>query len=86
MQDGSGNLITQYTYNAAGQLVGSLDGNGQMMSYTYDGDGNVAQILTKAANGSVTSQLNYTYNADGQPITARSLEGPGRTPTTRWGS
>jgi len=75
IEDGSGNLITQYSYNALGELVGSLDGNGQTTSYTYDADGNVTQILTKAADGTVTSQLNYTYNADGHPIAATSLDG-----------
>jgi RHS repeat-associated protein len=75
LKDGSGNPITQYTYNALGQLVGSHDGNGQTTSYQYDADGNVTQILIKAANGTVTSQLNYTYDADGQPVTATSLDG-----------
>ncbi len=71
-----GNLITRYTYNANGQLAGSLDGNGQTTSYLYDGDGNVTRILTKAADGTtITSQLDYTYDADGHPVTATSLDG-----------
>jgi RHS repeat-associated protein len=75
LEDGAGNLITQYTYNAVGQLTGSLDGNGQTTSYAYDADGNVTQILTQAADGTVTSDLTYTYDADGRPVTATSLDG-----------
>ena len=75
LQDGAGNLITQYTYNSQGQLTGSLDGNGQTTSYTYDSNCNLTQIQTQAADGTITSQLNYTYDADGRPVTATSLDG-----------
>ena len=75
LTDGSGNLITQYTYNIAGQLSSTVDGNGQITNYTYDANGNVTQIQTKTAAGTVTSQLNYTYDAAGHPVTATSLDG-----------
>ena len=75
LTDGSGSLITQYAYNSLGQLIGSLDGNGQTTSYSYDADGDVTQILVKDASGNVTGDLTYTYDADGRPITATSLDG-----------
>ena len=70
LTDGSGALITKYIYNSTGKLVSTDDGNGAVTNYTYDALGNVTEIQTLAANGSVTSQFNYTYDADGQPIIA----------------
>ena len=75
LTDGSGSLLVQYTYNAAGQLTGAAMGNGATTGYAYDALGNVIQIQTKAADGSVTSQLGYTYDTDSRPVTVTSLDG-----------
>lgn len=75
LTDGSGSLITRYTYDASGALIRTDNGNGASTTYTYDVLGNVTQIQTRAADNSVTSQLNYTYDADSHPTTATSLDG-----------
>ncbi len=75
IQDGNGNLIESYGYDADGRLVQTNMGNGASTSYSYDSLGNAAQILTRAANGSVTSDLTYTYDAESRPTTATSLDG-----------
>jgi RHS repeat-associated protein len=75
LKDGAGNLITQYSYNTLGQLAGSRDGNGQSTNYQYDGNGNLTQILIKAADETIISELNYSYDADGRPVTVTSLDG-----------
>jgi RHS repeat-associated protein len=75
LRDGAGNLITKYDYDALDQLVDRLDGNGQTTSYEYDGDGNVIQIVTRGADGTPTSTLNYTYNVDGRPNNVISQNG-----------
>ena len=75
LSDGNGNLLVSYTYNAAGQLTVANMGNGASTSYSYDGLGNVTQIQTEAADGSVTSQLNYTYDVNSRPVTVTSLDG-----------
>ncbi len=75
LTDGSGNLLVRYSYDAAGQLTGANMGNGASTFYSYDALGNVTEIQTKAADGSVTSQLDYTYNAGSQPVTETSLDG-----------
>ena len=75
LTDGSGALLVQYSYNAAGQLTGANMGNGASTVYNYDFKGNVASIVTYAANHSITSSLTYSYNADGQPVSVTSLDG-----------
>ncbi len=75
MTEGSGALLARYTYDAAGQLARTDNGNGASTLYTYDSLGNVTQIETVAADGSLTSQLDYTYDVDSRPITATSLDG-----------
>ena len=75
LSDGNGNLLVDYTYNAPGQFVSTAMGNGATTSYSYDATGNVTQIQTKTADGSVTSQLDYTYDADARPVTVTSLDG-----------
>jgi RHS repeat-associated protein len=75
LSDGSGNLIVAYSYNSVGELDGANMGNGASTSYAYDAKGDVTQIVTKAADGSVTSDLDYTYDSDGNPITVASQDG-----------
>jgi RHS repeat-associated protein len=75
LTDGSGNLLVDYTYNGTGQLIAANMGNGASTSYSYGSLGNVTQIQTLASDGSVTGQLDYTYNSDSQPIKVTSLDG-----------
>ena len=75
LTDGTGALITSYSYNSLGELTGALDGNGQTTAYQYDANGDVTQILVKDATGKTTSELDYSYDADGRPVSVKSLDG-----------
>ena len=67
LTDGSGNLIVQYTYDAAGNLIQKDKGNGTRTVYTYDGDGDVLSITNYAPDHvTINSFDDYTYDALGQ--------------------
>ena len=57
LTDGSGNLIVQYTYDAAGNLIQKDMGNGTRTVYTYDGDGDVLSITNYARTRSRHGQF-----------------------------
>ena len=60
MTDGNGNLIVQYTYDAAGNLIQKDMGNGTSTSYTYDADGDVLvdhQLCSDTQSRSIPSTL-----------------------------
>ena len=75
LRDGSGNLQASYTYNVANELVSAEMGNGTSTTYSYDAAGNVTQILDYAADGSVTGNFTYTYDAYSRPIVVATLDG-----------
>ena len=85
LTDGSGNLIVQYTYDAAGNLIQKDNGNGTFTIYTYDGDADVLSITNYApstgstsyvpANSTVNSFDDYTYDALGNVLTDTSQDG-----------
>ena len=82
LTDGSGNLIVQYTYDAAGNLIQKDNGNGTFTIYTYDGDGDVLSITNYArpparatiANASTRSTTTPTI-ALGNVLTDTSQDG-----------
>jgi RHS repeat-associated protein len=85
LTDGNGNLIVQYLYDNAGNLVQQNSGKGTFTVYTYDGDGEVLSITHYApstgstsyvaANGAINSFDNYTYDALGNVLTDTSQDG-----------
>ncbi|MFI5458474.1 MAG: SdrD B-like domain-containing protein [Isosphaerales bacterium] len=76
LTDGSGNLIVQYTYDAAGNLIQKDMGNGTRTAYTYNGDGNVLSITNYALDHvTVNSFDDYTYNALGNVLTDTNQDG-----------
>ena len=85
MTDGNGNLIVQYIYDTAGNLMQKNNGNGTFTVYTYDGDGDVLSITNYApstgstsydpANSTVNSFDNYTYDALGNVLTDTNQDG-----------
>ena len=76
MTDGSGNLIVQYTYDAAGNLIQKDMGNGTCTIYTYDGDGDVLSITNYATDHkTVNSFDDYTYDALGNVLTDTNQDG-----------
>ncbi|MGO4703065.1 hypothetical protein [Dyella sp. 2RAB6] len=58
------NPTTQYSYDANGNLLQSIDANGAATQYSYDADGNLLSVVD--ATGHTVS---YTYNADGKVLT-----------------
>ena len=82
LRDGSGNLLVSYTYNAANKLVSAEMGNGTSTTYSYDAAGNVTQILDHAADGSVTANFTYTYDAVRGLSSSRPSMAPGHTDIT----
>ena len=62
----------QYDYDAAGELVQSIDGDGRAITYSYDGIGRetgenwYASVNSSGVpQGSATETISYTYNAAG---------------------
>ena len=76
LTDGSGNLIVQYTYNAAGNLIQKDMGNGTRTVYTYDPDGNVLSIVNLAPDHTAVNSFDdYTYDALGNILTDTNQDG-----------
>ncbi len=85
LTDVDDNLIVQYTYDAAGNLIQQDNGNGTFTVYTYDGDGDVLSITNYApstggdkyvpANSTVNSFDDYTYDAFGNVLTDTNQDG-----------
>ncbi len=85
LTDGSGNLIVQYTYDAAGNLIQKDNGNGTFTIYTYDGDGDVLSITNYApsagstsyvaANSTINSFDDYTYDPLGNVLSDTNQDG-----------
>ena len=66
LTDGSGNLIVSYAYNVMGELTEENQGDGTYSTYKYDADGDLVDLTNYAADGSVDSSFQYTYNVLGQ--------------------
>jgi YD repeat-containing protein len=75
LTDGSGALIVAYTYDANGLVVRQDAGNGTSTTYAYDGNGNCLSIVNYAPGGTVSSRLDYTYDAEGRPVSQTLASG-----------
>jgi RHS repeat-associated protein len=76
LTDGQGDLIVQYTYNAADRLIQKDLGNGTRTAYQYDAGGNVLSIVNYAPDHvTVNSSDVYTYDGLGHVLTDTSLDG-----------
>ena len=62
--------ITTYEFNDLGQLINVTDEAGFLLSYTYDGDGNVASFTD--LNGNTTT---YTYDGMGNMLSTTDPNG-----------
>jgi RHS repeat-associated protein len=75
LTDGGGNLITQYTYDAVGQIVRNNDGNGTYTTYEYDASGRLLKLINFAADNSILSSFEYTYDSLGRRTSMTTLDG-----------
>jgi RHS repeat-associated protein len=73
--DAQGNSIATYTYDADGNLIKQVNGNGTYTTYQYDQAGQVTQLTNYAADNSINSSFNYTYNSLGEQTSEATLDG-----------
>jgi YD repeat-containing protein len=55
-------VLVSYTYDAAGKPTGTQLGNGDQILNTYNSEGNVSSIISYNAAGTITSQIQYTWD------------------------
>ncbi len=75
LTDSDGNLIANYTYDDAGNLIRQDNGNGTYTTTSYDPDGDVLSIVNYAPDGTINSRFDYTYDALGRVATMTTLAG-----------
>ena len=73
--DGSGSLIVEYGYDAAGQIIEEHRGNNTSTTYAYAPTGAVQSIVHIGSNDNVLSRFDYAYNANGNRISESSSKG-----------
>jgi RHS repeat-associated protein len=61
------NLVTSYTYNAAGQVTSMTDPNGNETAWTYDAFGRITRI-THAVGTPLQASEEYTYDGAGNVL------------------
>ena len=66
---------TAYQYDNDNNLTLQTNPNGTSLSMSYDADGNLTGELWYASNGTETNSLNYTYDGDGNNLTASNDAG-----------
>src|SRR5205823_307030 len=75
LEDGAGNAIVSYTYDAAGRVIRKDMGNGTYTTYAYDLAGNLLHLINFAPDKSVNSRFDYTYDNLGFRIGMTTLDG-----------
>jgi RHS repeat-associated protein len=75
LRDGSSNLIVQYHYDAVGRVDQETRGNGTATGYDYYDDGQIRTITNYAPDGSIQSQLTYTYDSLGRRTSVTTADG-----------
>jgi len=73
--DGDGAQFVEYQYDSKGQLSAEFKGNGTYSTYAYDDAGQLISLINYAPGGSVQSQFQYTYDANGNRTSMTTLEG-----------
>ena len=73
--DGAGHILVKYTYDALGRVSMESFQNGTKTVYGFNANGNIASITNLAVNGTVSTSLTYTYNAQGNPLTGTNQAG-----------
>jgi RHS repeat-associated protein len=73
--DALGNSIATYTYDLAGKLTKEVNGNGTYKTYEYDRADNLTHLINYAADNTINSRFDYTYNNSGEKISETTLDG-----------
>ncbi|MEZ6132743.1 MAG: CARDB domain-containing protein [Planctomycetaceae bacterium] len=75
LTDGLGAAMVSYTYDSLSQIVRSDQGNGSFTTYAYDLSGQLTRMTNHAADGSVNSDFQYSYDVLKRAATVTTLEG-----------
>jgi RHS repeat-associated protein len=74
MTDAAGNTAT-WQYDGAGRLTTYTDRDGRKQTYQYDANGNLTQEQWFNNSGSLVDTLSFTYDQDGNLLTASNANG-----------
>ena len=69
------NNTTTYSYDALDRMVSMTDALGRVTTYAYDADSRLVGETWYASGGTVTDVFTYTYDADGNQLTAQDVSG-----------
>lgn len=75
LTDGDDNSIVSYTYDEVGRIAREDNGNGTYTTYSYDLVGQITSIANFAADDSVNSRYDYSYDQLGQQTEVTTLDG-----------
>ena len=75
LTNGSGATIVSYTYDANGRLATKALGNGTSTSLAYDANGQPISVINYSPSHAVLSEYDYTYDAEGHPVTMKAPTG-----------
>ena len=75
LTNSSGATIVSYTYDSVGRLSTKTLGNGTSTTLTYDANGNPLNVVNHGAGNSALSEYDYTYDAEGRPLTLSAPSG-----------
>jgi RHS repeat-associated protein len=73
--NGSGAALVHYEYDSRDELVIKRLGNGTWTTYSYDEVGQLLHLVNFAADGSVNSQFDYSYDDLGRVTSVTTLDG-----------
>jgi YD repeat-containing protein len=72
------NVVTTFTYDAAGELSSTTDADGRSTSYTYDGMSRPTGKVVRDESGNVLGSWTTTYDGSGDVV---EVDGPRSSPT-----
>jgi RHS repeat-associated protein len=73
--DGGGLVLAEYLYDAAGLLQRVNKANGSYVTCVYDAKGQPLHLVNYAANATVNSRFDYTYDSRARRSTLTTLDG-----------